>query len=117
MSRKTLLPLVVLIVPLAVLVYPPVVFVYPLVVLVCSFVCLIVSVCPPIVLVWPLVCPLVVLVVLSAGLFITDQENLSLFDKTSAWVKKGNNSLFDVTIEPYDEAKICELVAHYLLNR
>ena len=32
-------------------------------------------------------------------------------------MKKGNNSLFDVTIEPYDEAKICELVAHYLLNR
>ena len=32
-----------------------------------------------------------------------------LFDRTSVWVKKGNNSLFDVTMGSYDGAKICEL--------
>ena len=41
------------------------VLIYPLVVLVC----------PLGVLVWPFVCPLVVLVVLSVGLFITDPYN------------------------------------------
>ena len=40
-----------------------------------------------------------------------------LFDKTSAWVKKGNNLLFDVTVGSYDGAEICELVRLYLLNR
>ena len=40
-----------------------------------------------------------------------------LFDKTSAWLKKGKNCLFDVTIGPYDGAEICELVRLYLLNR
>ena len=40
-----------------------------------------------------------------------------LFDKTSAWVKKGNNSLFDVTMRSYDGAEICELVGLYVLNR
>ena len=39
-----------------------------------------------------------------------------LFDKTSAWVKKGNNSLFDVTMGSYDGAEICELVGLYLLS-
>ena len=57
-TRSTLLPLVVLIYSLVVLIWPPVVLVYSLVLLVCSF-----------------VCPLVVLVVLSVGLFITDLYN------------------------------------------
>ena len=42
---------------------------------------------------------------------ITEHSRKSLlFDKTSSCVKKGNNSLFDVTIEFYDGAKICKLV-------
>ena len=40
-----------------------------------------------------------------------------LFDKTSAWVKKGNNSLFDVTMRSYDGAEICELAGLYVMNR
>ena len=40
-----------------------------------------------------------------------------LFDKTSAWVKKGNGSLFDVTMGSYDGAEICEFVGFYLLNQ
>ena len=40
-----------------------------------------------------------------------------LFDKTSAWVKKGNNCLFDVTMRSYDGAEICELAGLYVLNR
>ena len=40
-----------------------------------------------------------------------------LFNKTSAWVKKGNNSLFDITMGSYDGAEICELIGLYLLNR
>ena len=78
-----LLPLVVLIFPLVALVYLPVVLVYQLVVLVCPLVVLacqlvvlvcplVVSVCPLVVHVWPFAWPLVVLVVLSVGPFITD---------------------------------------------
>ena len=40
-----------------------------------------------------------------------------LFNKTSAWAKKGNNSFFDVGMGSYDEAEICELVRLYLLNQ
>ena len=40
-----------------------------------------------------------------------------LFNKTSAWLKKGNNSLFDVTMGSHCGAEICELVGLYLLNR
>ena len=36
--------------------------------------------------------------------------------KTSPWVKKGNNSLFDVTMGSYDGADIGELAGLYLLN-
>ena len=32
------------------------------------------------------------------------------------WVKKGDNTLFDVTMESFDGAKICELVGLYLLD-
>ena len=39
------------------------------------------------------------------------------FSKTSAWVKKGNNSLFDVTMGSYDGAEVCELVGLDLLNK
>ena len=55
-THGTLLPLVVLIFQFLVLVYPLVVLVFPLVVLVCPF-----------------VCSLVVLAVLSVGLFVTDR--------------------------------------------
>ena len=79
-SRNTLLPLVVFIFPLVVLLYLPVALVYSLVVLVFLLVVLVcplvVSVCPLVVLVWPFVCPLVVLAVLSVGLFITDHDSL-----------------------------------------
>ena len=65
--------LAVLVYPLVVLVSPLVVLVFPLVVLVCPFVCpFVVLVCPLVV----SVCPLVVFVVLSVGLFITDQNIL-----------------------------------------
>ena len=40
-----------------------------------------------------------------------------LFERTSACVKKGNNSLFDVTMGSYDGAEICEPVGLYLLNQ
>ena len=78
-THSTLLPLVVITYPLVVLVCPLVVLVYSLavlvcqlVVLVCPFVCLlVVLVCPPVV----STSPLVVLVVLSVGLFITDAYN------------------------------------------
>ena len=39
------------------------------------------------------------------------------FDKTSVWVKKRNNYLFDVAIGTYDGAEIYELVELHLLNR
>ena len=40
-----------------------------------------------------------------------------LFDKTSTWVKKGNNSLFDVMMGSFDGAEICEFVELFLLNQ
>ena len=40
-----------------------------------------------------------------------------LFDRTSAWIKKRSNSLFDVTMGSYDRAEICELVGLHLLNQ
>ena len=42
-------------------------------------------------------------------------RKLLLFDKTSTWVKKDNPD-FDVTMESYDGAEVCELVGLYLLN-
>ena len=39
-----------------------------------------------------------------------------LFDKSSAWVKKGN-VLFDVTMGSFDGAEICELVGLYILEK
>ena len=39
-----------------------------------------------------------------------------LFEKASAWVKRGNNFFFDVMMGSYDGAEICELVGIYLLN-
>ena len=38
-----------------------------------------------------------------------------LFDKNTAWIKK-NNSSFDVTMESYDGAEVCELVGLFILN-
>ena len=71
-SRSTLLQLVVPIYPLVGLVYSLVALVCLLVVLVCPPV---VSACPLVVFIWPFVSPLVVLVVLSVSLFITDPFN------------------------------------------
>ena len=49
---------------------------------------------------------------------IIDHSRKSLlFDRTSVWLKKGNNSLFDVTMGSYDGAELCELVGLYLLNQ
>ena len=72
---STLFPLAVLICPLVVLIYSLEVLIYQLVVLVCP---LMVSVCPLVALGWPFVSQLIVLVVLSVGVFLTDRE-LSLF--------------------------------------
>ena len=38
------------------------------------------------------------------------------FDKNTAWVKKGDNNLFDVTMGSYDGAEVCELVGLYILH-
>ena len=83
---STLFPLAVLICPLVVLIYSLEVLIYQLVVLVYPFVCLLVvlvcplmvSVCPLVALGWPFVSQLIVLAVLSVGVFLTDRE-LSLF--------------------------------------
>ena len=39
-----------------------------------------------------------------------------LLGKTFAWIKKGNNRLFDVTTESYDGAEICNFVGLYLMH-
>ena len=83
---STLFPLAVLICPFVVLIHSLEVLIYQLVVLVYPFVCLlvvlvcplVVSVCPLVALRRPFVSQLIVLVVLSAGIFLTDRE-LSLF--------------------------------------
>ena len=38
-----------------------------------------------------------------------------LFNEKSTWTKK-DQSLFDVTMGSFDDAKICELVGHYILH-
>eukprot|EP00794_Sanderia_malayensis_P019680 gene19680-biopygen13943 len=40
-----------------------------------------------------------------------------LFHNDSPWVKKNNDSLFDVTMGSHDGAEICELVGTFLLNK
>ena len=40
-----------------------------------------------------------------------------LFEKTSTWVKKENNSLFDITMGFYGRAKIHEVAGLLFLNR
>ena len=93
-TRSTLLPFAVLVYSLLVLVYLLVLLVYLLAALayllvapVCPFVCLlavlicllVVSVCPLVVLVWSFFGPLVVLVVPSASLFITDPQTHKIY--------------------------------------
>ena len=39
-----------------------------------------------------------------------------LFNNGNPWVKRNNNSLFDVTMGYFDGAEICELVGLYILN-
>ena len=39
-----------------------------------------------------------------------------LFNKNTAWVKKGDNNLFDVTTGSYDGAEVCELIGFYILH-
>ena len=39
-----------------------------------------------------------------------------LFNNGNPWVKRNNNSLFDVTMGCFDGAEICELVGLYILN-
>ena len=40
----------------------------------------------------------------------------SLFSKEEVWKKKSTTSCFDITIESYYGAKICELVGVYILS-
>lgn len=40
-----------------------------------------------------------------------------LFQKGKAWVKKGRDSAFDVTMGSFDGAEICELVGVFILNK
>ena len=39
-----------------------------------------------------------------------------LFDKDQTWMKKDNDSTFDVTMGSYDGAEVCELVGIYILS-
>ena len=94
----TLIPLVVLIFPLVVLVYPPVVLVYPLAV----------SVCPHVVLVWPFVCPLVVLVVLSVGLFITDPETIQNHPQPTKSIRNHPETTKDYLHQRYPHLSIAQ---------
>ena len=40
-----------------------------------------------------------------------------LFNKDGTWVKKGDDTLFEVTIGSFDRAEICDLVGLYLLDK
>ena len=40
-----------------------------------------------------------------------------LFNKDGAWIKKGDGTLFNVTMGSFDGAAICELVGLYLLDK
>ena len=40
-----------------------------------------------------------------------------MFRDGNAWVKKGGNTLFDVTMGTYAGAEVCELVGLYLLSK
>ena len=39
-----------------------------------------------------------------------------LFDKDETWMKKDNDSTFDVTMGSYGGAEVCELVGIYILS-
>ncbi len=43
-------------------------------------------------------------------------RNSLLFNNKTPWVKRNNQSFFDVTIGSYDGAEICELVGLFILN-
>ena len=40
-----------------------------------------------------------------------------LFNKDGAWVKKGDDTLFEVTMGSFDGREICELIDLYLLDK
>ena len=40
-----------------------------------------------------------------------------LFNKDETWLKKGDDTLFDITMGSFDGAEICELVGLYLLDK
>ena len=56
---------------------------------------------------------------------ITDQEvdiimhsrKSLLFDQSTAWIKKNDDGLFDVTMGSYDGAEVCELVGLLILDQ
>ena len=48
---------------------------------------------------------------------IKNSRKSLLFDSSDTWVKKGPNSLFDVTMGCFDGAEVCELVGLYLLSK
>ena len=48
--------------------------------------------------------------------FIKQTRKSLLFIKGNIWMKKRENSLFDVTMGSHDSAEICELVGIYLLG-
>ena len=45
------------------------------------------------------------------------QESHYFFNKDGTWVKKERDTLFDVTMECFDGAKICELVDLCLIDK
>ena len=40
-----------------------------------------------------------------------------LFDQGTAWIKKNDDGLFDVTMGSYDGAEVCELVGLLILDQ
>ena len=42
---------------------------------------------------------------------------LLIFTEGIIWMKKGENALFDVTMEPHKGTEVCELVSIYLLGK
>ena len=48
---------------------------------------------------------------------ITHSRKILLFQNSEQWVKKHGNDNFDVSMECYDRARICELVGSFILNQ
>jgi hypothetical protein len=50
------------------------------------------------------------------GAVIKHARKSLLFHQDKTWVKRNNETMFDVTMGSYDEAEICELVELFILR-